>query len=155
MTTNINNTPFLRTSRQFPFDAQKLILELNKSYIDTATAVNNRIIGIFPSNISGATGESWYLNSSSKQQTLRIIFSFTTTASINHGIKVTTIGQFVRCWGSYTDNTNCYGLIWNSTTAIAGQIGFYITPTQIVFTTGAAAPTLQSGVVILEYLSQP
>jgi len=40
-----------------------------------------------------------------------------------------------------------------SNTAIAGEIGAYVTPTQIVFTVGSGAPTPSTGVVILEWLS--
>jgi hypothetical protein len=150
---NNNRVPYLRTSRKFPTEIKQLTLEIDRSYIDIANAVNNRTIGIFPSNESGVTGESWYIYNNQKQQTLRQVYVFTSTASINHNITVTTISQFVRCWGSYTDGTNSYGLFWATNVAIAGQITFYITPTQIVFSPDAAAPALTSGVVVLEYLS--
>ena len=57
-------------------------------------------------------------------------------------------------YGSYTDGTNWYGAIYASNTAIAGQISFYISPTNIVILAGTAAPTPTKGVVLLEWISQ-
>jgi len=39
--------------------------------------------------------------------------------------------------------------------AIAGQISFYVDPTNIVILAGVGAPTITSGLIILEWLSQP
>lgn len=147
------NAPFVRSSRKFPEEAKQLTLEIDRAYIDIANGVNTRTIGIFPSNDSIATGESWYLSGNQKQQTFRKAFTFTTTSTITHGILVPFISQFIRCWGSYTDGTNCYGLIWGTTVAIAGQISFYVTTNQIVFVVGAGAPALTSGIAVLEYLT--
>jgi hypothetical protein len=68
---------------------------------------------------------------------------------------VTSAGQFTKCSGSFTDGTNSYGLFYASSVAIVGQITFYVTATQIIFLVGAGAPTLTSGLIILEWLSEP
>jgi hypothetical protein len=149
-----NQVPFLRTSRDFPDEIKSLSYELDKTYIDIANCVNNRVIGLYPTNRPGITGESFYLINNSRQQTLRQVFTFTTTASITHGIKVTNINQFTKCSGSFTNGTASMGLIYASTVAIAGQITFYITTTQIVFLVGAGAPALTNGRIILEWLSE-
>jgi|SRR5271170_1767730 len=153
----INQVAFLRTAREFPHDLDKLTLQMNKSWVDIASAVNVRTIGLFPTVRPAITGEEWFLVNTGKQQTLRQVYTFKTTVSINHGISVTDINQFTRCWGSYTDNTNSFGLIWgtSSATTIPGQISFYLSPTQIIFIVDGAASAIQRGRIILEWLSSP
>jgi hypothetical protein len=153
MTNPINSAPYLRTSREFPEDLQPLAVQLTKSYIEIANAVNNRTISLFPVNRPAITGESWFLRMNQRQQTLRQVYTFTTTAAIDHGISVTDTNQFTHCYGSYTDGTNSFGLFWTSSVAIAGQLTFYITSTQIVFLVGAGSPVLTDGKIILEWLS--
>lgn len=151
----INSAPYLRTTREFPFDdVRQLAFEVNKAYVDTASAVNNRIIGIFPSNFPAITGETWFFDRNLKQQSFRQIFTFTATAAITHNIPLRNITYFTKCYGDFTDGTNWYGLFFASSTAIAGQITFYLTPTQIVFVPGADPPTLTKGIIVLEWLSQ-
>ena len=156
MTANVvNQVAYLRTTREFPPDLPQMAVEVTKSYIDTANAINVRIIGIFPTNRPAITGETWFFNNL-KQQTLRQVYTFTTTATINHQINGTmgiTPSLFSRCWGSFTDGTNGYGLIWGSNGAIPNQISFFLTSTQIVFVVGAGAPALTSGRITLEWLS--
>lgn len=151
----VNQTPYLRTSRNFPVDAAQLTIEVNKSYVDIANAVNSRTIGIFPSGNPAVGGESWFINSSNRQQSLRQIYPFTALGNIPHNIKTAGISQFTKCSGSFTDGTNWYGAIFASNVAIAGQISFYITPTNIVILAGAGAPTISKGIIVLEWLSNP
>jgi len=152
----INPVPYLRTSREFPEDIHQLTVQANKAFVDTANAVNNRTIGIFPTGNPAITGESWFLVANQKQQTLRQVFTFTTTGAINHGINIIDPNQFTnKTAGSYTDGTNSYGLVYGTTVAVAGLITFYVTATQIVFLTGAGAPTLTAGRITLEWLSNP
>jgi hypothetical protein len=154
MPSNIpNQSPYLRTSRNFPLEAQPLGVETSKSYIDIANAVNSRVIGTYTTGNSTVTGENWVVQGNQKQQTLRQVYMFTSTASINHNISsFTQISP--SSYGTYTDGTNWYGLLYASSVAIAGQISFYVTPTQMVFNTGAGAPALTSGMIVLEWLSQ-
>ncbi len=156
MTTNVvNQIPYLRTSRDFPEELHQLTVEVDKCYIDIANAVNNRTISIFPTNRPAITGESFFLVNNQRQQTIRQVFTVTSTASIPHGIILTQIFGFSRMYGQYTDGTNWYGLISGTSVAIAGQISFYISPTNIVFNVGAGAPALTSGLIILEWISSP
>lgn len=149
----VNQVAYLRTSREYPEDLHQLTVEVNKSYVDIANAVNNRTISIFPTNRPALTGESWFLSSNQRQQTFRQVYVFTSTSSINHGISVLDPNQFTRCFGSFTDGTNSYGLFFASSTAISGQITFYLTSTQIVFVVDAGAPSLTAGRITLEWLS--
>lgn len=156
MTNNvINQVPYLRTSRNFPTEIGQLTVEINKAYVDIANAVNNRTISIFPTIFPAVNGESWFLTANQRQQALRQVYSFTSTTSIPHHIQVLDPSQFVRGFGSYTDGSLSYGLIFGSNTPIAGQISFYITSTNIVFLSGAGAPSVTKGIVVLEWLSQP
>lgn len=156
MTANVTNqVAYLRTTREFPKDPNELTVELNKAYIDIASAVNTRTISTFNVNRGTINGENWFLSGNQRQQALRQVYGFTTTTAINHGLNLNRIDRFTRCFGQYTDGTNWYGLINSSNTAITGQISFYITPTQIVFLTGAGAPSVIKGQVVLEWLSQP
>lgn len=153
MSANIaNQVAFLRTSREFPEEIHQLSVEVNKSYVDIAQAVNNRIISIFPVNRSAITGENWFLTNQ-KRQTLRQVYTFTSTASIAHGITLSRV-NITRAYGEFTDGTNWYGAIFGSNVAIAGQLSFYLDPTNIVFVVGAGSPAVISGIIVIEWMSQ-
>jgi len=156
MSTNIvNQVAYLRTSREFPPEISELTVEVDKAYVDTANAVNNRTISIFPTNKPAINGESWFLLGTKRRQAFRQVYTFTSTANIPHGVEVNDLTQFVRCFGTYTDGTNSYGLLYGTNVAVAGLISFYVTGTDIVFMTGAGAPALTSGIIVLEWLSSP
>jgi hypothetical protein len=160
----VNTVPYIKTSRDFPNDADNLSQELDKSYIEIAQAVNLRIIGLFSVNRPAITGESWFLNKP-RQQTLRQVYivpaGITTGSTIDLGFKIDQIYEFSpKCYGSYTDGTDSYGLIFASNTPITGQISFYLhvnaastVSDQIVFVVDGAAPAITSGLVIIEWIS--
>jgi len=149
----VNTVPYIKTSREFPADLDQIAVIMTRTYIEVAASINARTIGIFPSNRPAITGESWYFDKNQRQQSFRQVYSFTTTASIPHGITLTSISTFSRGFGAYTDGTNWYGLIFGSNVAIVGQRSFYVDPTNIVFLAGAGAPALTSGIVVLEWIS--
>lgn len=151
-TTNvINKMPYLRTTWDFPENPVILAKTLNRSYIEIAGMVNNRTIGIYPSQRPAVGGESWYLTSR-KQQNLRQIYPFTGSGNISHNIPLNSLFQFTKCSGSFTDGTNWYGCLYASSVAIAGQVSFYITPTDIVVLSGAGAPVISTGTIVLEWI---
>lgn len=152
MTNTINQFPYLRTSRLFPTEDKPLQTELGKAYIDIANAVNNRIIGIFPTNRIAITGESWYFTSQ-KQQSLRQLYNLTSTIAFPHGLELSQVPYVSRMWGQFTDGTNWYGLIPGSNVAIAGQVSFYLSNNDVNFLSGAGAPILTKGILVIEYLS--
>jgi len=135
-------------------ESQPLALEINKSYIDIANAVNKRTIGIFPTNRPAVTGETWFVTNNQKQQTFRQVYTFTTSGNIKHNINFNNLTSFTKCSGSFTDGTNWYGCIFASNVAIAGQVSFYVDPNNIVILADGAAPAIVSGLIILEWLSQ-
>ena len=150
-----NQQPYLRTSRNFPAEIDRLVVELNKAYIDTAITVNNRVIGTFTINRSAITGESWFLSGNQRQATLRQVYQFTSTVAIPHGLNFSQFSGFSRLFGTYTDGTNWYGLIGGSNVAIAGQVSIYVDPTNINFLSGAGAPAVTKGTLVLEWLAFP
>lgn len=149
----VNQSPYLRTSREYPEDIKQLTVEVNKTYLDVANAVNERAIGLYPTTKASITGNQWFLTGNKKLQSLRKVFSFSSTASIDHNIESIQLSRYVQAYGQYTDGTNWYGLLSASSTAIAGQVSFYITSTQIVFVLGAGAPSLTSGTLVLEWIA--
>lgn len=159
----VNQVAFLRTTRNFPEDLKQLTIEVNKTYVDIANAVNVRTIGLFPTNRPALTGESWYLSGNQRRQSLRQIYQFTSTVDINIGFKLSEIDSISKnTYGSYTDSTgNWYGAIFGSNVAIAGQISFFLfvnagssSSDLIRFLVGAGAPTLTKGVIDLEWISK-
>lgn len=151
----VNKSPYLRTSRTFPKDdAGLLSVELDKSYVDIAQNVNNRTIGLYPVTTPAITGNSYFITSQ-RQQSVRQIYTFTSTTAIPHDINIAELSYLVSMYGQYLDTTGKWdGLIAGSPTAIAGQISFYLDGTNINFVSGAGAPTISKGIIILEWLSQ-
>jgi hypothetical protein len=155
MTVTIQTSPFLQRQRNFPVeDLQVLGVEIDKTYIDIASRVNERTIGIYATNIPIQTGESWYFTgNSNKQQTLRQVYSITSYAAFNHGINFSSVSTFTVIRGIGYDGTNYFPLPYVSGAAVANQVGLLVTPTQVTFSNGAGAPVIKSGFILLEWLS--
>ena len=155
MTNVINQVAYLRTSREYPEGSKELVLELSKTYIDVASAVNTRTIGLYPTTRPAINGDSWYLSGNVKQQGLRQVYQFTVAGNIAHGISNLIPSQIVDLYGSWTDGTNAYGLIFGTNTSISGQVSAYVTPTNIVVVMDAGAPSIVSGTIVLSWISRP
>jgi len=152
MSSPINITPYLRTSRSFPKDAGLLQVEVDKAYIDIAQKVNDRSIGIYPTNRPAITGDTWYLQGGNRaQESQRQVYTFTTFTNFNHGINFNNIFAITKITGTFYDGTNWYPLPYSTTTA-ANCVGVSITPSQIAFSTGGGSPSIVRGVVIIEWL---
>lgn len=156
MTVNaLNQSPFLRTSRNYPQEAQPLAVEVNRSYVDIAEKMNDRTIGLYPTTRSAQNGEKWYITANKAQSAFRQVYPFTATGNIPHALTWNSV-SFIspNSYGTFTDGTNWYGAIYGSSTAIAAQVSFYVTPTNIVVLAGAGAPTITQGYINLEWASQ-
>lgn len=163
----VNQMAYLRTSRDFPLEAEQLSIEVNKCYVDTANAVNNRTISMFPTSRPAINGESWFLRNNLKQQGFRQAYPFTNltlggTVTIPHGIKLNQIDSLVRIWGTLLDSTTAGGpywepLPWVDITNVTNQIYLYVDSTNIVITGGGGPlqPIGERGIVVLEWISQP
>lgn len=167
MSSIINQVPYLRTSRDFPEDdAHQLSVEINRTYVDIADKVNNRTIGLFPTTRPAINGESWFLSKNQRQQGFRQVYTFgnsiVNNSTIEIGFKFSSISMFTpKCYGVFTDGSNWYGLIFASSTKITGQVTFYLfedttstTSDQIVFKVDSGAPSISSGMIVLEWISE-
>jgi hypothetical protein len=156
MSSNVRTqSSFLRSQWQFPDDnPQALAVQMDRAYIAIANSVNEREIGLFPTSMPVQNGKIWFVDSSKRQAGLCQVFTFTGTGNIAHNINLSSLAGFTCCYGSFTDGTNWYGAIFGSNVAIAGQVSFYITPTNIVVLGGDGAPSITSGTIILEWRSQ-
>lgn len=145
-----SESPYLPNSFRFSEDDSVLISQLTRMYGSIAFRLNNREISIYDFQ-ERLTGQKWtdVNNLQVPKETFRKVFSFTAAGSFAHNISALTQ---VLGWGEFTDGTNFYGAIYGSSVAIAGQVSFYVTPTNIVVLSGAGAPTITAGVIVLEYL---
>lgn len=162
MSSNIvNQMPYLRTTRAFPEDIHLLSVQLNKSYVDIATAVNNRTIGLFPTTRPAITGESWFIAANQKQQTLRQVYTFAAIASgteLDVPTNISSFTQFTRIYGTVVTNVVDYRplpyvdpiTLTNGMALLVGTVGGV---QQIRIILGATAPAVTSGIVVLEWLS--
>jgi hypothetical protein len=151
----VNTMPYIRSTRDFPIEVEELSSEINRAYLDIAQKLNDRTIGLFPTTRSAINGEAWYVEKNQKQQAFRQVYPFTAAGNIPHNIDFArTVERFTKCQGSYSDGTNFYGVIYASSVPIAGQISFYITPTNIVVLDGGAPLPITKGIIVLEWLSR-
>ena len=148
-----NNSPFLRNQRNFPNqDTKMLSLENDRAYIDIATKVNDRTIGIYALNAPVLTGEKWYLTGSTQVRgTTRQLYTFTSAGNIKHGLAP--LPPMTRIYGTYTDNTKWYPLPYVDTVNVTNQVSVSIGTNNISIVAGAGAPTIRSGFIVIEYLS--
>jgi hypothetical protein len=156
----VNQVAYLRSSREYPEELHQLCVEVNRTYVDIANAVNARTIGIFPKNRPAITGNSYFFTNQ-RQQSLRQIYTFITTADITLGFKISSIAQFIETHGLYISGTNTFGLIPATSVAIAGQITYYFVvdgtnpkSDLIRFVVGALAPPINSGTIVVEWVSR-
>lgn len=155
----INQSPYLRTSRQFPIDPGNLCIELNTMYNEVSNAINLRTIGLFPTTRGAITGEGWYLNSPNRQQGIRQVYTLagpiSTDTDIPHFIPVNSYTNFVRIWGTCFETS---AQVWNtlprmSVTNVTSQIRLQVNATNIRVEFGVTAPAIQNIMICLEYLS--
>jgi hypothetical protein len=160
-TSQIQQAPYLRVQRQFPDDDLKdLSSQMDQTYIDIAIKVNKRIIGTFAVNFQIITGESWFLTGQpNRQQTLRQVYPITAAGKYPIGFSVASINGFTRIYGTFTDGTFWYPLPWVSVVSATNQISMYIQPAAggnpdfLIVQSGAGAPPIVSGWIVLEWLS--
>lgn len=149
----VNRIPYLRTTRAFPEDLHQLTVEVNKSYLDIAAAVNNKTIGLFPTTNPAITGNIYYIAANRPQYTLRETYTFTSTGSIPHGIDTTKIYGFVSITSMFTDGTYWYPLPYVDVVNADNQINVIISTTDIIITAGGGTPpSISSGIITLEWL---
>lgn len=158
MTNIINQVAYLKSSREFPSNLDQIANILTRAYPEIAGAINERTIGLFPSVRPAITGNAYYLLRNLKQQSLREVYTFTSTAPILHNIDFKQVSYIGAMYGQYTDGTNWYGIIpgTSAVAGIAGELVFYLSPSNITFVTGGGTmPALTKGIIVIEWISQP
>lgn len=156
--TILQQSPFLREQRQFPsFDVGRLANQMDHAYIDIASKMNYRTVGLFATDFQIVNGESWFLHGQpNRQQGLRQVYPFSDSSlTIAHGINFTTLTNFTRIYGTFFDGTQWQTLPYVDVVAANNQIKVDVNATNIVVTKGAGAPpTIANGLIILEWISQ-
>ncbi|MGB8840820.1 MAG: hypothetical protein WCC64_07090, partial [Aliidongia sp.] len=74
----VNQVAFLPLARNFPAEIKQFTVEVNKSYVEIAGAVNSKTIGVFSTVSPAIDGEEWFISGNSRQQGLRQVYTFTT-----------------------------------------------------------------------------
>lgn len=162
-------SPFIPNYRDFPVgDNHNLQKQLVNAYVQTATAVNQRIFGLFDlsqdvgnptiTNPQIPNGERWFptVAQSGTPQKLRDGFRVVvqvddTRLTVAHGI--TQINQVTRLYGTFFDGTQWQALPYVDVTAATNQITLSVGATNIVVTKGGGSPpAINSGVVVFEFL---
>jgi len=141
---------FLPINQTFSEDDSIFLQQVTNRDRDIARYINIRDIAIYDL-IEVPTGQQWFnpANTQIKRNGFRQVFTFTAAGSFAHNITGLTL---VTAYGEFTDGTNFYGAIYGSNVAIAGQVSFFVTPTNITVLSGAGAPAIVSGVIVLNYL---
>lgn len=157
--TPLQQSPYLREQRQFPDDNLKeLSQQVDLSYIDIATKVNLRTIGLYAINFPIITGDQWFFaGQPRRQQSLRQAYTFADpTTTIPHGLKLGTITNFSRIWGTFQDvSGNWQVLPYVDVVSATNQIYISVNATNIVITKGAGSPpAINNGLIVLEWISQ-
>jgi hypothetical protein len=157
----INQSPYLRTSRQFPVDQGNLVVELNTMYNEVSLANNLRTIGLFPTIRSAITGEGWYITQAMKQQSIRQVYTLAGPITalvtlIPHGILPNSYTNFVRIWGTFQDALGIWDVLpYVDVVAVVNQIKIQVDATNIIITRGAGAPIMSNVIIVLEYIANP
>lgn len=105
-----NFTPYLITSRTFPFSEGELPIILNKMYFEVANAVNTRTIGVYD-KFQVATGNRYFNDGdpTNRLQSFRQIYTLASIANgtnvIASGISIDTNTQFVNIYGTAESTT--------------------------------------------------
>ena len=155
MSNIVNRTPYVRTSRSFPETEKELSYEVDKTYIDLANAINQRTIGIFPTNNPCITGNAFYVGGN-KQQSLRQLYTF---GAINAGnalsINITYNAPYIYIGGACVTSQPDSRPIPYSSNAANSQIDVRVdkTTSTIVIRNGSGGPNIVSGYIVLEWIS--
>lgn len=159
----LNSAPFLRNSRHFPPEVNRLVLEVNKAYIDTANCVNKRTVSIFPTLQTIVNGEFWFLaatntsDGTAPRQGIRRVYQFDDSNLVfDHNINLNGVSNFVRIWGTFYDGTFWQALPYVDVVNVSNQINIKVSSTQVIVTKGAGAPpAINRGLIILEWIANP
>jgi hypothetical protein len=152
-----SRSPFLITSRKFPFNEEELPKILNKMYFDISQAVNTREISFYE-RVQTQNGQKWFNDNQpdDRRQGFRKAFSFgainagnstTLSHSITEAFTITAL--YGTCSTSLPDQRP---IPYSSTTDVQRNISIRINTTDILIFVGANSPNVTSGFCVVEYL---
>lgn len=160
MTLNTQQSPYLPRQRNFPgASSDELSVEIDKTYIDIASRVNEKTIGLFGVSFQAITGEQWFLKGQpQKQQTIRQVFTFGAHAAgapFSIPYSINGLDQFTRIYGTCLTDFPDYRPIPYASTLLNANIDIRIdiNTSSIVIFPEAASPNIVSGLVVIEWLS--
>jgi hypothetical protein len=140
-------SPYLREQRDFPEEPAMLTVELSKSYIDTANAVNDRTIGLFAIDNTIVNGENWYFQGKKQQGIRRVYRVSDSQLSQPHGIDFSKVDYFTRISGTFFDGTQWSALPYGTVIIVN------VDATNLVLVKAGGAPSIVKGVIILEWVN--
>ena len=150
--------PYLTTTTWFPEDFESFRRKFVDIYRNIANCNNARQLGLFYQIETQAT-EKWFdlTDSQKTRASFRTVYSYTTPIAaggvVNIPHNIAQVTTFTHIYGTCVTNVPDYRpLPFVSITAANAGIQVLCTPTNIVITNGAAAPQINSLIVILEYL---
>lgn len=150
-------SPFLQTSTWFPEDFEQFRIKFLQIYRDISSNVNIRGIGTFDLQETLA-GEQWFTvgDPQKKRQTFRRVYQIGAiaagaTSTTAHGL--TNVTAYTHIYGTaVTAAPDNRPIPYASVTAVNQQIEMNVTAVNIVISNGAAAPSITSAIVVLEFL---
>lgn len=157
MTTG-SGSAFLSTAETYPEDMSQLLIKLTSVHTDIANSVNVREISQFQDGQEIINGQQFSTtgNAQVKRYAFRKMFYFGAIATgatlpIAHGLAGFT--AFTHIYGTIiTDVVDYRPLPYVDTAAIGNQISVGVDAANIIIVSGATAPNVTSGIVVLEYL---
>ncbi len=155
MTSIVNQTPYVRSSRDFPTEVVTLSQEVDKSYLDLANALNQRTIGIYATKNPSVTGNAFFV-SGQKQQGLRQLYVVPAIAAGATGTIAITkyYSPYALISGAVTTSSDSRPIPYASVTANANiEVKVDSATLTIRISVGAASPAIVSGFVVLEWIS--
>ncbi len=163
LTTNLQQSPYLPRQRNFPNDdVQELGVVLDKTYIEIASKVNERTIGLYAVNFPIITGENWFLSGQPKKlQTLRQVYAFGEIlpgGTFSTPISLKGFSQFTRIYGTIiTDEgggNRAYKPLPTASTGPNQNVDIVVVNgTTLLIRSDAGQNRIISGLAILEWLS--
>lgn len=149
---NLENSPFVPTTRNFNISDDQLRIMLNAYLTIMANAVNIREISQYDLE-ELVNGQQFFhpTEAQEKRYAFRKVFQFDDgTLNFAHDITDITICTYIG-GGAVTGAGNFIPIPYVST-VLANQIQIDVTPTNIVITKGGGAPAITTGIIVLEYL---
>jgi hypothetical protein len=158
--------PYLKVQWLFPnTDLKDMSAQMDKAYIDIASKVNDRVIGIYPERKIVPTGSKWYLNGYTRAlQTFREVIVFPAMASgtfLNIDTGVPNLISFTSINGvaALDTGTDWRPLPYVDPSLLTTSMTVLVEPNpsggnqSVKVVLGATAPNISAAYVTIEWLS--